>query len=940
MGEGVPDVQPLGPRWAEARFRAAQFAAKWAGERREKAEKDTFWNELLAALGIDRRQVARFEAAATRYSTGRSGFIDVFWPGRLLVEHKSAGEDLSAAMVQALDYLPDMEPADVPRLLVVCDFGNFVVRDLTTGQQSQFTLADLPTRIDAFAAIFGREVHDVSEEDVNLEAAQLVTDFGDALSDLGYGDHHRRILLARVLFCLFADDAAVWPTGLFEDFIRLRTRKDGRDLGPQLAYLFQLLDDPSRPDYLDGEVRDFVYVNGGLFHEPIPIAVCDARMRQSLLEACRFNWSRISPAIFGSMFQNALTPAGRRSLGAHYTTEQNILRTIRPLFLKDLEAQLAACGDDLRKMREFRDKLGRLTFFDPACGCGNFLVITYREIRRIELDCLVRIREVEGRTLRRSARPGGEDQIALDVTWESVVHVGQFYGIEIEEWPCRIASTAMHLTDHLANQELSVALGAYYARFPISDDAHIHNDNALRRDWNEVLPAERCDYLFGNPPFAGQKTRAAEQTADMNLVWGRGFSRYLDYVSGWYRLAANYLNRGRQCAAAFVSTNSVTQGEQVARLWRTLLDSNIKIDFGHRTFAWTSEARNRAQVHVVIVGFSHQDRQPKRRVIFNYDTPRSEPVESVVSHINPYLLPLPDVLVESRPERPLSPALPPVAYGNKPSDGGHLIVELGALPPQGDPAWSYIRRYVGARELTHGEERYCVWMDGPDADAVRRSAWLRRRLEAVREFRLASEAADTRKTADVPWRFFRTPQPSTPFIAIPRHVTGMREWFTVALLEPDFIASDALFTAVDIDGFAFGILSSAMFGAWMRTVGGAIKSDPRFSGPMVYNTFPLPMPNPETRERVIDAGQNVSNARANHPEIPLEALYERLAVPSDVLAAHRVLDRAVDSLFATRRRYETTPDRMAVLFDAYEDAIGHLGRAARVPRRRRTARPI
>ena len=644
----MPDVQPIGPRWQDARARAARFVVKWFGESRERAEKDTFWNELLAVLGIDRRQVARFEAVARRYSTGNTGFVDVFWPGRLLVEHKSAGEDLEAAMMQALDYLPGMAAGDVPRLIVVCNFDVFVVRDLTSGSQVRFSLQDLPERIESFGPIFGRELREASDEDVNLEAVQLVTDFGDALEALGYADHHRRVLLSRVLFCLFADDAAVWPTGLFEDFIRLRTRPDGRDLGPQLAYLFQLLDDPARPAHLDDDVQDFIYVNGGLFQEALPIAECDERMRRSLLEACRFNWSRISPAIFGSMFQNALTPAGRRSLGAHYTTEQNILRTIRPLFLDDLEARLAACGDDLRQLRRFRDNLGELTFFDPACGCGNFLVITYREIRRIELECVIRIRRVEGRTLRRSARPGGVDQGALDVTWESVVHVGQFYGIEIEEWPCRIASTAMHLTDHLANQELSAALGEYYARFPISDDAHIFNGNALRHDWNEVLPAEECSFLFGNPPFAGQKTRGADQTADMSLVWGPGFSRYLDYVSGWYRLAVDYLNRGTQCAAAFVSTNSLTQGEQVARLWRTVLSRNMKIDFGHRTFAWSSEARARAQVHVVIVGFSHRDRVSRRQVIYSYATPRATPTEHVVRHINPYLLQLPDVLVESR----------------------------------------------------------------------------------------------------------------------------------------------------------------------------------------------------------------------------------------------------------------------------------------------------
>jgi len=862
-------------QWHETRQRARQFVRRWAGERHERAEKDSFWNELLEVFAIDRRQVARFEAVAQRYSTGRHGFIDVFWPGRLLAEHKSAGEDLGRAMEQALDYLPGMDPYDVPQIVVVCDFSEFVIRDLGTGQQVRFDLEDLPARIDLFGLLAGRDrTRFDTEEDVNLYAAQLLSDFGDALCEMGYGDHERRVLLTRVLFCLFADDAAVWPTGLFEDFLRLRTRQDGSDLGPQLAYLFQLLNNPNRRQDLPDEVKDFTYINGGLFAEHIPIADCDAKMRATLLAAARFNWAVISPAIFGSMFQNAMTPAGRRQLGAHYTTESNILRTIRPLFLDDLEAQLQAAGEDLGKLRAFRDHLGTLTFFDPACGCGNFLVIAYRELRRVELDCLVRIRDAEGRARRR--RVAGPGQASFNVTWESVVHVGQFYGIEIEEWPCRIAETAMHLMDHLANQQLSEALGSYYARFPITDTAHVRNGNALRVDWSDILPAEQCSFIISNPPFAGQRTRDADQTADLRAVWGGVFSRWHDYVTGWYRRAADYLRDGPQCRAAFVSTNSITQGEQVARVWRTLLDYGVEIDFAHQTFAWTSEARGRAQVHVVVIGFSLGSHTVCRR-LYTYAKLRGEPTTQVVPHINPYLLPLPDVLVESR-TTPLSPVLPPVQYGNKPSDGGHLsVVNPADLPLPDDPARRYIRRVIGAEELTHGVERYCIWMDTPDA--VRRSAFLRLRLDAVRQFRLSSSAADTRAMADQPWRFFRVPQPRTPYIAIPRHVTRSRNWFTVGLQAPDVIATDALYTIVDPDGFLFGVLSSAMFMTWMRVVGGAMRSDPRFSAGIVYNVFPLPVVSDAQRQKIIAAGAKLLQARTNHPGVPLVQMYETLATP-------------------------------------------------------------
>lgn len=922
MSTMATDVTPIGPRWQEARQRAIGFAHAWSGERRERAEKDTFWNELLQVFGVDRRQVARFEAVARRYSTGRTGFIDLFWPGRILVEHKSRGASLEAAMLQALDYLPGMDAADVPRLIIVCDFETFILRDIDSGSETRFALSDLPEHVDDFGLMVGRDRSFKTEEDVNLEAAQLLTEFGDSLERMGYGDHERRVLLTRVLFCLFADDAAVWPTDLFEDFIRLRTRTDGSDLGAQLAYLFQLLNTPPerrRSDLADA-VRDFIYVNGGLFAEAISIAECDARMRQCLLDASAFNWSRISPAIFGSMFQNALTPASRRSLGAHYTSEQNILRTIRPLFLDNLERALDACGEDRRRLQRFRDSLADLTFLDPACGCGNFLVVAYRELRRLELQCLIRLRDAESRLGRR--RRVGASQISFDVAWESVVHVGQFYGIELEEWPCRIAEAAMHLTDHLANQELSVALGDYYARFPISDTAHIHTANALRLDWNQVLPAQRCSYVLGNPPFAGQKTRQANQTADLNHVWGHGFKRWLDYVSGWYRIAADYLNAGRQCAAAFVSTNSITQGEQVALIWQTMLAKNMKIDFAHRTFLWTNEARGRAQVHVVIVGFSHTDRTPFRYAIYDYPDIRQDPVLEVVARINPYLLPLPDVIVATRNE-PLSALLPAVRYGNKPSDGGFLIVEPDDLPASNDPATQYIRRIIGARELTHGEERYCIWMSGPDADTLRRSQFLRERLQAVQDFRAESTAADTRKLASMPWRFFRVPQPTEPYLAIPRHVTAMRGWFTVAHIDADVIASDALFTAVDPDGFLFAILSSAMFGAWLKTVGGKIKSDPRFSA-MVYNTFPLPSVAQAQRDTIVAEGQKLQAARAAHPDLTLASMYERLAIPPDILAAHRALDRAVDRAFGARRLLSTVTERMAILFPAYEQQIGVL----------------
>jgi hypothetical protein len=498
------------------------------------------------------------------------------------------------------------------------------------------------------------------------------------------------------------------------------------------------------------------------------------------------------------------------------------------------------------------------------------------------------------------------------------VKVDQFFGIEIEEFPALIARTALYLADHIANREVSAELGEHYVRFPIPASPHVVIANALRVDWNDVLPADEADFVFGNPPFAGQKTRAADQTADMRAVWGPDFARWLDYVTGWYRIAADYL-ADSTARVAFVSTNSITQGEQVARVWRPLLDRGLAIDFAHRTFAWTSEARGKAHVHVVIVAFSKGGVAP-RKTLYDYASGSAKPIPTTVRRISPYLIDAPDVLVQSAAS-PISTELPPVLYGNKPSDGGHLVVDERDLPDAEDPATKYLRPYLGARELLHGERRSCIWMDAPDPDAVRGSQFLRTRLAAVRDFRENSTAADTRKYASMPWRFFRIPQPTSPYLAIPRHVSSTRRWFTVSREPANTIASDALFTVVDPDGFAFSVLSSAMFMAWLRTVGGRLKSDLRFSGPIVYNTFPMPAVTDDVRLKLITAGRFVADARSNHPDRSLAGLYDPLAMPRDLLDAHAVLDRAVDAVFG-KRKHQDDASRMRVLLPRYVEMTG------------------
>jgi len=909
----VPDHVEISKK--TIRDHAMAFSKKWADATSEAAERQLFWNDFFAIFGLSLKNVGFFEVAAKRLSTQGQGWIDLLVPGRMAVEHKSAGKDLDKAMDQLVDYLPSLHAAAMPRLLVACNFQEFYWKDLEAHTEGRFGLAELSQNVELFWWLAGHGTHEAfaDEEEANLVATGYMAKLHDAVLASGYDPHALREWLTRILFCLFADDTEVWDRNAFSNYLFLHTRPDGSDLGPALSYLFQILNTPEdeRAKTLDDDLAAFTYINGDVFETVLAIPSCDEDTRNALLEACKFNWSAISPAIFGSMFQNVMTPAERRHLGAHYTTEENILKTIRPLFLDELEVELSKAKSK-RALDALHLKMAGLTFLDPACGCGNFLVIAYRELRRLETELLRKQTVREGVDSHKQA-------IGLGLLCK--ITVGQFYGIELEEFPARIARTALYLMDHKANLEVSKEFGQYFARFPIPTSPHIVIGNALRMEWDEVLPRNQGHYVLGNPPFVGQKTRSGDQADDMRAIWGSDFARWLDYVTCWYRVAADYIG-GTNISCAFVSTNSISQGEQVARLWGPLKDRGIVIDFAYRTFPWTSEAQGKANVHVVIIGFSLRT-GTRSRPLFEYQDATGNLVAEWVSHINPYLTDGPDVLVNSR-RTPLSTVLSEVNYGNKPSDGGHLVVDSGDLPEESDAASPYIRPYLGSQELLHGEKRYCIWMDSPDASAVRASSLLRNRLDAVKKFRASSTAADTRKMASQPWRFFRVPQPASPYIAIPRHVSETREWFTVAFVPPEVIASDALFTAVDPDGLVFGVLSSAMFIAWLRTVGGSLESRLRFSGPMVFNTFPLPIPTDRQRSQIIAAGKDILEVRSRHPDSSLADLYDPLAMRDELHKAHQALDKIVDSVFAPRRKFQTEASRLSVLFEKYESLTSPL----------------
>ena len=654
----------MGLNWNEIKSRALFFSQTWADACNEKSQSTPFWIDFFEIFGITNKRVATFEHNVKKLS-GAQGFVDLFWPGKLLVEQKSLGKDLTVANTQAMDYLHNIPDHELPDLVVVCDFGHFELRPLKGGEVLRFKLKDLYKHVKHFGVLLGYKVQTIRPEDpVNIKAAERMGRLHDALKASGYSGHALEVLLVRLLFCLFADDTGIFqPAQSFRDFVEERTAPDGSDLGPRLGQLFQVLNthESQRSKTIDEQLGQFAYINGRLFEETLPMADFSTAMREALLNATALDWSAISPAIFGSLFQSIMDDKARRNLGAHYTSEANILKLIKPLFLDELHAEFERIKGNRNKLFEFHKKLLQLTYLDPACGCGNFLVISYRELRELELKVLRASHEL-------SAHKG---QLTVDVHSLVGVNVDQFFGIEIEEFPAQIAQVALWLVDHQMNLRVSEEFGLYFARIPLKSTPQIRHANALRLDWHEVLPAERCSYVLGNPPFLGRTYQCKEQKADLAAVMqGIHGAGDLDFVCGWYVLAAQYM-KSTGTRAAFVSTNSITQGEQVAVLWGEMQRLGMYTHFAHRTFQWSNEASGKAAVHCVIVGFGPEDHATK--TLYEYEDIQGLPHAVPAKRINAYLVDAPDVLLNKR-RTPIC-AVPEMTYGSKPTDGGHLLMD-------------------------------------------------------------------------------------------------------------------------------------------------------------------------------------------------------------------------------------------------------------------------
>jgi len=956
--------------WNEIKERAVRFSKEWAEASNEEADAQSFLVEFFNVFGISNRRVATFEHKVKKLGDF-DGYIDLLWKGTILIEMKSRGKNLDKAYQQAKDYLPGLKQHELPKYLLVSDFENFRLYDLDENTESDFKLTDFVNHVQLFGFIAGYQKKIYKSEDpVNIEAAYLMGKLHDALKEAGYTGHELEKYLVRLLFCLFADDTTIFEPNIFQDYLINKTNEDGTDLGMHLAQIFQVLNTPDdkRQKTLDESLVAFPYVNGHLFSEQLSFASFNTRMRQTLMECCYLDWSKISPAIFGSMFQSVMDEKQRRNLGAHYTSEKNILKVIKPLFVDQLWQEFEKIKDTRSRLTEFHKKIASLRFLDPACGCGNFLIIAYREIRELEFAVIKQMNMIDNKVY---------GQQVLDVRMLFIVDVDKYFGIEYDEFASQIAQVAMWMIDHQMNMKAGLEFGKYFARIPLVKSAHIIHGNALSLDWDKLLNEDQTvvieakeadiiirsqsndpsmkygkvklivdhykvvdqstfidhsssikfDYILGNPPFTGKQLQSQSQKSDMEIIFGgvKG-AGVLDYVTAWYLKAAQYLkkhntaeiDKTNNTRIAFVSTNSVSQGEQVGILWNELFNRyQIKIHFAHRTFKWGNEAKGNAAVHVVIIGFSNFDIPEK--LLYEYEDIKGEPHEIIVKNINPYLIGGNDFIIPSR-QSPICD-VPPMMKGSQPTDGGNLILsqeEMLYFVGLASNNSQYLRKYVGSEEFINGNYRWCLWMQDFSLNDVRENQFIKKRSDAVRQFRLQSTKEATRKWANKPLLFTENRQPEGSFIIVPSVSSELRNYIPIGLLDSSYVVSNLAFVLPNATLFHFGVLMSVMHMAWAKYVCGRLKSDFRYSNTIVYNNYPWPENPTEKQKSAIEkAAQKVLDARTQFPGCSLADYYDPLFMPSALVDAHSKLDKAVDLAYRPQPFINETK-RIEFLFELYD----------------------
>lgn len=908
---------------------AKDFAAHWEGKGYEKGESQIFWTTLLnQVFGIEHPET--FIIYEHQVKLDHTSFIDGFIPTtKVMIEQKSLGKNLAEGIKQsdgsvlnpfqqAKRYAAELPYSQRPRWIVTCNFAEFWVYDMEqpNGEPQKILLKDLEKEYYRlqFLVDEGNE-HLKREMEVSVKAGNLVGIIYDKLLEQYGADDPEtlrslNILCVRLVFCLYAEDAGLFNSRTsFHDYLKAYP---AQKLRRALVDLFAVLDTPlaERDKYLEDDLAAFPYVNGGLFSDKtIEIPQFTDELKQLLLEdaSADFDWSEISPTIFGAVFESTLNPETRRSGGMHYTSIENIHKVIDPLFLDELKAEfekileMKQAAPRKQALAAFQDKLASLTFFDPACGSGNFLTETFLSLRRLENKVI-------------QAMFGGENILTFDILIK--VNISQFYGIEINDFACTVAKTALWIAESQTLKETSAIAGRPIDFLPLKTNAYIHEGNALRLDWSEVIAPEKLNYIMGNPPFVGGMLMSREQKQDMLDIFGaktKGIGE-LDYVGAWYKKAAEMMDNNASIKAAFVSTNSITQGEQVAILWKPLFENHgIHFNFAYRTFRWDSEADIKAHVHCVIIGFSKVDTPSKRLFLSDSQT-------LSVKNINGYLSDAPDVFIENR-GTPLCDA-PAMNFGNMPRDGGGFILseeERDELLKKEPLAAKWVHLFLGAHEFINNKKRYCLWLQGASPAEIRQCPTVLQRVNSVREMRLASTAASTRKMAETPTLFAQITQPlGKEFIIVPSVSSEKRRYVPMGFMDKNTIASNLVFTITDASLYHFGVLTSNVHMAWMRVVCGRLEMRYRYSKDIVYNNFPWCQPTEEQKARIEQTAQAILDARAKYPDCSLADLYDEVTMPPELRRAHQENDRAVMAAYGFSTKM-TESECVAELFKMYQN---------------------
>lgn len=956
--------------WNEIKDRALKFSKEWADTSNEEADAKPFLVEFFNVFGISRKRVATFEHRVKKLDE-KDGYIDLLWKGTILIEMKSRGKNLDKAYNQSIEYTYGLKEHELPKYILISDFEHFRLYDLEEDKIIEFKLNELVNNVQHFGYILGYQKRVYKEQDpANIKAAELMGKLHDRLKEIGYTGHPLEVYLVRILFCLFSEDTTIFNKQQFQEFIEQRTSDDGSDLAAKLQELFQVLNTPSADRFknLDEQLADFPYINGKLFEEILPTASFDSKMRQALLDCCYIDWSKISPAIFGSMFQSVMNPKERRNLGAHYTSETNILKLIKPLFLDELWKEFDTIKDNKNKLPEFHRKLSTLKFLDPACGCGNFLVITYRELRLLELEIL------------RALYKFGQRVINIgEIIW---LNVDQFYGIEYEEFPVRIAEVAMWLIDHQMNMLISNEFGQYYTRLPLTKAANIVHGNALQIDWgtlkhkntiyvyadelnyqqvneptvsygtlnviaksvneidkNQEFPSSKqverihYDYILGNPPFIGSRIMNENQKKDLSAVFDNSKNMGdLDYVTGWYIKAAKYI-QNTKIKVAFVSTNSIVQGLQTGILWHQMLNKyNIKIHFAHRTFKWSNEAKGNAAVYCVIIGFANFDTNNKS--IFEYEDIKGEAHEIIAKNINPYLVDAKDILVERR-HNTISNT-PEMCFGNMPADGGELLFtteEKNVFIAKEPNAEIYFRKFIGSEEFINNKERWCLWLQDINPTELKSMKLV---LDRVHKVKVIREKSSRPQLAQIPHLFAQITQPKgVDYIVVPSVSSERRKYIPLGFEKSTVIASNLNLIIPNGKLYHFGVLMATMHMSWVSTVCGRLESRYRYSKDIVYNNYPWPEnPSDKQIKAIEEKAQKVLDVRLEFPNSSLADLYDPLTMPPALVKAHNELDKAVDLAYRPQP-FTSEAGRMEYLFELYEKYTADLFTKEKVKRGRK-----